>query len=155
MPHISKKKLEEEQVNDLFLQIVYVMDRAADRGKLEQALRELLTPTEKVMLAKRLAVVSMLSQDMSVFDIAESLSMSPSTIDLMSLKHEIESYSTLVEHGLRKRDIGDVIRMIETIGGLVPPRGRGRWKNFNEGMKKAHVEERLRRLTQRKKRSRA
>ena len=90
MPHISKRKLEDQHVEDLFLEIVAVFERAGRRGELRKVLRELLTPTEKVMLAKRLAVISMLSQGVSIFDIAESLAMSPSTVDIMSLKFETD-----------------------------------------------------------------
>ena len=153
MPHVSKKKLEEEQVEDLFLQIVYVLERATKRGELRPVLKQLLTPTEKVMLAKRLAVISMLSQDIPIFDIAENLSMSPSTIDLMSLKFETGSYSELIKHGLKRTDIADVIRMIETIGGIMPPRGKGRWKYLGDSVKKDLVEHRLRKLTEKKKKS--
>ena len=151
MPHVSKRKLDEEQVDDLFLQIVYVLERASNRGKLKWVLKQLLTPTEKVMFAKRLAVISMLSQNVPIFDIAENLSMSPSTIDIMSLKFESGRYSDVVKNGLRNRDITDIIRMIETIGGMMPPRGKGRWKYLGDGFKKSLVEHRLRKLSERKK----
>ena len=85
MPHVSKRKLDEKYVQDLFLEIVSVFEKAGRRGELRQVLSQLLTPTEKIMLAKRLAVISMLSQDIPIHDIAGSLSMSPSTIDIMSL----------------------------------------------------------------------
>ena len=77
MPHISKRKLEDKYVKDLFLEIVSVFEKAGKRGELKEVLRELLTSTEKIMLAKRLAVISMLSQNIPVHDIALSLAMSP------------------------------------------------------------------------------
>ena len=116
MPHISKRKLEEKYIRDLFGEIVFVFERAGRRGELKQVLNQLLTSTEKVMLAKRLAVIAMLARDIPIHDIAKSLSMSPSTVDIMSLKFETESYSHVVKSGLKKTDIGDIIRMIQTVG---------------------------------------
>jgi hypothetical protein len=153
MPHISKKKLDDKEVEALFLQVVYVLDRAASRGKLEAVLKQLLTSTEKVMFAKRLAAVSLLSEDLPIFDIAENLLMSPSTVDLMSLRYETGAYSALIKDGLRKKDISDILRLIETVGGTMPPRGKGRWRNFNEAMRKAHAEARLKKLAQKRKKA--
>jgi len=151
MPHISKRKLKEKEVQDLFLEIVFVFERAGRRGELKQVLSQLLTSTEKVMLAKRLAVISMLFQNISIHDIAESLSMSPSTVDIMSLKYESENYSYVIGSGLKKTDIGDVIRMIQTVGGVMPPRGKGRWKFLDDSLRKERIASRIRKLEERKK----
>lgn len=152
MPHISKKKLDDVLVNDLSFQVVYVLERASKRGELKQVLKELLTPTEKIMLAKRLAVISLLSQYVPIFDISEKLSMSPSTIDIMSIKYESGMYNHVVKGGLKKTDIADLIRTIETIGGRIPSRV-GRWKYLNESIKKDLIENRLRKLANKKKKS--
>ncbi|MDO8728718.1 MAG: Trp family transcriptional regulator [bacterium] len=153
MPHVSKKKLEEKYVRDLFWEIISVFERAGRRGELKQVLAQLLTSTEKVMLAKRLAVINMLVQNIPIHDIAESLSMSPSTIDIMSLKFETENYSYIVESGLNKMDIGDVIRMIQTVGGVMPPRsgGKGRWKFLDDTLRKERIASRIKKLKEKKK----
>lgn len=153
MPHISKRKLEERHIQDLFLEIVSVFERAGRRGELRQVLSQLLTSTEKIMLAKRLAVVAMLSQDIPIHDIAESLYMSPSTIDIMSLKFETETYSSIVKSGLKKTDIGDVIRMIQTVGGIMPPRGKGRWKFLDDSLRKDRIASRIKKLAESKRKT--
>ncbi|PIQ66266.1 MAG: hypothetical protein COV96_02520 [Candidatus Zambryskibacteria bacterium CG11_big_fil_rev_8_21_14_0_20_42_18] len=151
MPHVSKRKLEEQHLRDLFLETVSVFERAGKRGELKQVLGQLLTPTEKVMLVKRLAVIAMLSQNIPIHDIADDLSMSPSTVDIMSLKFETENYSYIVERGLKETDIKDIVRMIQTVGGVMPPRGKGRWKYLDDSLRKDRIASRIRKLKEKKK----
>jgi len=148
---VSKRKLEEQHLRDLFLETVSVFERAGKRGELKQVLGQLLTPTEKVMLVKRLAVIAMLSQNIPIHDIADDLSMSPSTVDIMSLKFETENYSYIVERGLKETDIKDIVRMIQTVGGVMPPRGKGRWKYLDDSLRKDRIASRIRKLKEKKK----
>lgn len=148
---MSKRKLEEQHLRDLFLETVSVFERAGKRGELKQVLGQLLTPTEKVMLVKRLAVIAMLSQNIPIHDIADDLSMSPSTVDIMSLKFETENYSYIVERGLKETDIKDIVRMIQTVGGVMPPRGKGRWKYLDDSLRKDRIASRIRKLKEKKK----
>lgn len=148
MPHISKRKLDERHIQDLFMEIVSVLEKAGRRGKLRLVLGQLLTFTEKIMLAKRLAVVAMLDQKIPIHDIAESLYMSPSTIDIMSLKFETEKYSYVIKNGIKRTDIGDIIRMIQTVGGIMPPRGKGRWKFLDDSMRRDRISSRIKKLAE-------
>lgn len=152
MPHISKRKLEEKEINDLFLQIIYTLERAVKRNELRQVLRQLLTSTEKIMLAKRLAVISMLSEGVPIHEIAKSLAMSPSTTSLMSARFESERYSHVIKSGLRKSDLLDIIKMIETVGGLMPSRKKG-LRHLSDSFEKDFVEHRLRNGIQKSKSS--
>ena len=154
MPHISKRKLEDKYVKDLFLEIVSVFEKAGKRGELKEVLNQLLTSTEKIMLAKRLAVISMLSQNIPVHDIALSLAMSPSTTDIMSLRFEVGSYDHVIKSGLKKTDIVDIINMIQTVGGLMPLRsGKGRWKSLDDSLRRERIASRIRKLEERKRKT--
>lgn len=154
MPHVSKRKLEEKFVRDLFLEIVSVFERAGKRGELKEVLNQLFTHTEKIMFAKRLAVISMLSQNIPIHDIADNLSMSSSTVDIMSLKFETGSYSCVIENGLKKTNLMDIINMIQTVGGIMPARfGKGRWKSLDDSLRKERIESRLKKLIEKKKKT--
>ena len=154
MPHVSKRKLEEKFAKDLFLETVSVFEKAARKGELKQGLGELLTPTEKIMFAKRLAVISMLVKNIPIHVIADNLSMSSSTIDIMSLRFEVGSYSHVVENGLKKTDIVDIINMIQTAGGIMPLRsGKGRWKSLDDSLRRERIDSRLKKLAERKKKT--
>jgi len=152
MPHVSKRRLEDKYVRDLFLEIVSVFERAGRRGELRQVLNQLLTSTEKIMFAKRLAVISMLSQDIPIHAIADSLLMSSSTVDIMSLRFEVGRYDKVIKCGLKKTDVGDVIRMIQTVGGIMPsPSGKGRWRFLDDSLRKDRIASRIRKLKEKKK----
>ena len=63
MPHISSRKVNKqvlEKIDKLLFSAV--SDRNVSQKQQRLAFSELLTPTEKIMLGKRLAAVSLLSQ---------------------------------------------------------------------------------------------
>ncbi|MFH1472895.1 MAG: hypothetical protein ABIF06_00575 [bacterium] len=150
MPHVSKRKLDKQQLSDLYAEFIHTLERSAKRGDLDVISYQFFTKTEREMYAKRLAVISMLSQGVPIYDIAELLSMSPSTIDLMSLQFEMGNYSNVVNRGLEKTNIGDVIRKILTVGGIMPPIGRGRWKSLDNSLRRERIEKRLIKIAERK-----
>jgi len=80
------------------------------------------------MLAKRFAVIYLLSKDLPASYISESLYMSPATISRMSLKYGIGKYSSLLK--TIKNEEENIWKILEKIlkAGLPPRAGRGRWK---------------------------
>jgi len=132
MTHISKRKLEDKDFERMYLEMINSFERASKRNRAKIVFNEFLTPTEKVMLVKRFAVIAMLSKDISVHKIAQSLNMSPATVDRMSLRHEMGKYSSIIKDSLGKKDVWDIIEHILFGGGIMPPKtGKGRWKNFD------------------------
>ena len=127
MPHISKK-LKKEALSKLYKEFSKAFEKSARKSQAKFFLGDLLTKTEKIMLAKRFAVIYLLSQEVPTSYIAESLGMSYSTIFRMSLKYDIGRYSLLL--GVIKQEKSDLWRILEKIlrAGLPPRVGRGRWK---------------------------
>lgn len=95
MPHISSKKLDEKNFKKIYDQLISVFDTAGTSRRSDIFLNELFTDTEKIMLAKRLAVVCMLYEGVSKTYISEILFLSPTTINKISLKYEIGKYPYL------------------------------------------------------------
>ena len=128
MPHISSKKLKQENLQKLYDEFSIALEKSAKRSWAKLFLNDFLTKTEKIMLAKRFAVIYLLSKEVPVSYIAESLCMSPATISRMSLKFEIGKYSSLLRtvKGEDKK-IWDILEKILRAG-LPPVAGRGRWK---------------------------
>ena len=128
MPHISSKKLKKENLQRLYDEFSAALQKSAQRSWIKLFLNGFLTRTEKIMLAKRFAVIYLLSKDIPVSYIAEALHMSPATISRMSLKYEIGKYSSLLK--TIQRENKDIWRILEKIlrAGLPPIAGRGRWK---------------------------
>src|SRR3989344_2550169 len=135
MPHISKRKLNKEHFNKLVLELTKSLERSFKKGETKSVFYEFFTYTERAMLAKRLAVIAMLSQNVSSYTISEVLHMSPSTIDRMSLKYERGKYESITKHALGKKDIWGIINDILTVGGFMPPRvGGKRWRKFDKSL---------------------
>ena len=128
MPHISSKKLKKEHLQKLYIEFSDALEKSAKKSWVKFFLNDFLTRTEKIMFAKRFAVIYLLSKDIPVSYIAEALSMSPATISRMSLKYEIGKYSSLLK--ATKSEDKDIWKMLEKIlrAGLSPRAGRGRWK---------------------------
>lgn len=129
MPHVSSKKLKKETLDKLYSQFGKALEQSAQRSGTKFFIGNLLTKTEKIMLAKRFAVIYLLSQEVPVSYIAESLGMSPTTIFKMSLKHDVGKYSSLLKT-LGEKDKTNIWGILEKIlrAGLPPRYGRGRWK---------------------------
>ena len=111
------------------------MERSFKKGETKPVFYEFFTYTERAMLAKRLAVIAMLSRKVSTYAIAEVLLMSPSTVDRMSLKCERGKYEAIIKHALGKKDVWGIIDSILTVGGFMPPRAGGkRWRKFDKSL---------------------
>ena len=128
MTHVSSKKLKNEILNKLYDQFGKALEKSARRSGAKFFLSDLLTKTEKIMLAKRFAVIYLLGEGVPTSYISESLGMSYTTILKMSLKYDIGKYSSLLK--TIKKEKADIWRILERIlrAGLPPIAGRGRWK---------------------------
>ncbi|MEK7503219.1 MAG: Trp family transcriptional regulator [Patescibacteria group bacterium] len=81
MPHVSSKKLNKkiyQKIGDEFIQFVLELKSSSDA---KSFLTNLLTKTERIMLAKRLAVICMLMRGYSFEAIQQTLQVSPATVD--------------------------------------------------------------------------
>ena len=132
MPHLSKKKLNKKYFNQLVSEFVRSLERSFKNDKTRTVFYEFFTYTERAMFAKRLAIIAMLSRDISTYVIAETLHMSPSTVDRMALKYEYGKYNGIIKHALGKKDIWEIIDHILMAGFMPPKVGGGRWKKLNK-----------------------
>ena len=125
MPHISKQLLEKEKFIGIHKQFYKIITELSRSGNSKVVFSELLTKTEKLMLAKRLAIIVMLDKKESIYAIEQTLKVSPSTVARMSLSHENGKYSELLKEVRKQNSFWTQIEKI------IPPRvGRNRFKNF-------------------------
>jgi uncharacterized protein YerC len=129
MPHVSLKKLKKETLNRLYTEFGKALEKSAQKSGTKFFIGDLLTKTEKIMLAKRFAIIFLLSQDVPISYIVESLEVSYPTLSRMSLKYDIGKYSSLLKT-LGEKDKTNIWEILEKIlkAGLPPRYGRGRWK---------------------------
>jgi uncharacterized protein YerC len=131
MTHISGKKVDQKLMDSLFKKLIVLIEKS-DRKSTSLVVNELFTQTEKVMFAKRLAVILMLSSKIPQEKIYETLKMSPTTIAKVSLAIENGKYKNILSIvGHEKVDVEKIIFNILTLGGLVPPiAGKKRWRKI-------------------------
>lgn len=132
MPHVSRRKLKKKELDKIYERLSMVFDTVGKNKKSRLVLDEFLTLTEKIMLAKRLAIIFMLNEGISIHYIAETLIVSPSTVERISLKHQFGEYSYISKVTKNsKQEIWDTIRPL-FMGILMPKGSKGRWKWFDE-----------------------
>lgn len=128
MPHISKNKLAKETLGDLediFLKLIQ------DSGRLSRIkiFRELLTKTERMMMAKRLGIILLLKKGMSTYDISRILKVSPSTVTRFEFAIENNVYRSSSEWLKKFTKAGRVEKMIATLFELAL---NGRKRSFSK-----------------------
>lgn len=125
MSHVSKKLLEQKKFFDIHKELFKAIAELSRSGRTSVALGELFTKTEKLMLAKRLAIICMLDRKESIYAIERALKVSPSTVARISLGCEKGAYSHLISEIRGQNSFWVQLEKI------IPPRvGRNRFKNF-------------------------
>jgi uncharacterized protein YerC len=125
MVRINRHKLAPEKLEELFRQFSALLSSSSNKN-VHLLLKQLLGPEERVMLAKRLAVIVMLDQKHSYNRIADVLHISPSTAANVSNrlnKKQVEKVvSVLKKDKVNYEAIIEVIESILTVGGIMPSR---------------------------------
>ena len=125
MPHISKRFLEKNKFFEIHKQLYKAVANLVRSGKTKVIFDGLLTKTEKIMLAKRLAIIIMIDQKESIYAIENILKVSSSTVSRMFDQYEKGLYSDLLKQIKLQDSFWTQIQKI------IPPRvGRNRFKNF-------------------------
>ena len=132
MPHISQKKMSDKDFNKIYDQLVSFFDTAGNQRKSDILFREFITNTEKIMLAKRLAILCLIDDSVSEHYISCILSVSPSTISRISLSYEQGKFpyiSNIIRKN--KQSIWDVLEgaVQSSMEGYVGPK---RWSWLEE-----------------------
>ncbi len=127
MSHISKKKLDGSVAKQIYTQLVRVLIKNGSKS-----LAELLTETEQVMLAKRLAVILMLAENFSYYRINKTLGVSTSTIKRLHTQLLNGDFPALEKLAASKKEREVLWKTLESIlrAGM-PLQGRGRWQHID------------------------
>lgn len=80
MPHVSSKRVKKKVFNRISDELIATVSKLKGAQEIKGFLNELFTPTERVMLAKRLAAYLMIKRGYSFSVIEKTLKMSPSSL---------------------------------------------------------------------------
>ena len=123
MVQIKKKKLPPKTAAHINAELTRIFSKNA-RG----VFTELLTESERVLLAKRLAILFMLENGISYYKISRTLIVSTSTIKRL---HEqlLNDNFHLIHKTTRFRQDGEKFLTVleDLLSAGLPPQGKGRW----------------------------
>ncbi len=100
MPHVSRNKLSKKAERELTNTLNLALTKVTNGEDMQIFLDVLFTPTEKLMLAKRLAIIVLLKESFSDTQIADSLHLTRITVAKMRLFYELRGQG--FEVALRK-----------------------------------------------------
>ncbi len=88
MPHVSKHKLDKKAEKQLVGSLNLVLSSISKREEMLLFLNSLLTDTERLMFGKRLAIIVLLSENLSDTQIANALNVTRITVAKMRYYYE-------------------------------------------------------------------
>jgi len=126
MARIAKRKLKAQHLDELFDQLAETIG-TLNTVQADLFVSELLGPEEKIMIAKRLAIIVMINESYSLYRIAETLCVSSATAEKIKRRFDKGAYTNLVTY-LKKNKKGydailDTIDSILHLGGILPRYG--------------------------------
>lgn len=140
MSQVSKypvRKNVYERIFDIFLE---TFSKLKSKKEVSDFFDEFLTPTEKIMLAKRLAINILLAKDFGYREISEILRVSSTTISSVSDKYKYgKTLNKITQTLINKEGIEDFWLEIAdacTAMGMVGTKGTSGWKYLNNKINK-------------------
>lgn len=115
MPHLSHNTISDKKKKELENRMVSLLSTTSTRTR-KRVLAELLTRTEKLMMAKRLTLIYLVSKDIPTHTISRTLKMSSSTVAHFEQKIERGMYKKTIIW-LKQHDIEN--KFFELVGDLL------------------------------------
>lgn len=91
MTHLSRGRLADDVLRQITNSFLFVLTDIKDQDSMAQFLNSFLSRTEKLMLAKRLALIYLLNEEVEETKISEILKTTLANVSRMKLKLENES----------------------------------------------------------------
>ncbi len=111
MPHLSKRPLENSVEMELVNSLKLVLLKITQNEEMENFLYSLLSKTEQLMLAKRLAIIVLLNEKVSESTIAGILNITRETVARIKLKAEMKNKG--YEIALRKLEEEKILKQFK------------------------------------------
>ena len=126
---IPLRKEIEKRVYDIFLSS---LARVHHKDQVETFIQDLLSPTEQLMLAKRLSIAFLLHKGYDQRSISRILKVSLSTVNRVSLRMQIGGvgFKKIINEIIQNEKVDEFLNKIDDfIGRLVPPKGTN-WSHW-------------------------
>lgn len=140
MSQVSKHLLEKEVYQEIIDTLFQVVANLSTKADVADFLNEFLSPNEKIMFAKRLAVGILIAQNFDYADIKNLLKVSNSTVSTYSLCYKYgKSYREIVDKIKSSKQIKELVIDIaegaSTMGSW-GGKGSGGWRELGKKLKR-------------------
>jgi uncharacterized protein YerC len=133
MPHISKRKVNQKVFNEIYNSFAKAIAKNRHNYSAELFTSSFFTKTERIMFAKRLAIIALLHKGYPFYEVVDILKVSPSTVARFERNLMTGKYKALLKIlGIKTKNeafhdtIGKILRM-----GMPPIIGKGRLDGLN------------------------
>jgi len=120
MTRVSKRKVNPDALKKIFDLFFEVAGKRKNKEEFNRIISELLSPTEQIMVAKRVAILYLLQKNIDCRTISRVLKVSSTTISKFSL---LSQYSTAIVPALNKALAVDSLTLLmeETFSMMLGP----------------------------------
>ena len=145
MSQVSRRYLPPKisgQIFDMFLSVLSTLPSPATTASF---IEDLLSPTEQIMLGKRLSIAYMLKKGYTQRDICDILKVSLATVSKISLtmKKSHNGFDAVIEHMLKVQKISTFfLKLDEKLDHLLPPKGAN-WSDHYKRTTKERAKQKL------------
>lgn len=127
MTRVSKRKIKDQDFKRIFNKFIEIIDISKSKKDTQIFIKEFFTGAERVMFAKRIGIIYMVLEKVPDRVIAETLSVSTSTIGRIIEKIDQGEYKYLAS--IMKQNRESLLDLIEKIYFILPPMaGRKRYR---------------------------
>lgn len=115
MSFVSKHKLDTHVEKKLYAQLADLFTAHQGKRASTQLMYELFTPTERLMFAKRVAIITLLERKYSSYSIALALHVSESTVMRIDARRQKGAYTHMIKTIQNKEYRKSLIGTLETL----------------------------------------
>ncbi len=126
MTHVSKYTIPKKHTDEMSRQLFEILTSVGDKEATKEFLAELLTPTEQIMLSKRLATIAMLEKGQSCPTIRDHVNISSSTIYKLYAKNVDGKFTAINSYLSNKSNGGSISKFIQILILMAAPNARTR-----------------------------
>lgn len=141
MTQVSRIPLRKEMENRIFEIFLKSLAKAHQKWEIKSFIEDLLSPTEKLMLAKRLSIAFLLCKGYDQRSISRLLKVSLSTVNRMSLRLQLggEGFDKVIKDIIKDEKRDEFWQKIDSfISEIVPPKGRD-WRHWRQDQWRARL----------------
>jgi len=139
MANVSKRPLKSKVLVNIFSQLAKIVARSNNKNA-SRILESLLTETERIIIAKRLAAILMIAENCPTAVVAKTLDLSRSTVNIIRQNFYSGKYEAVLEiRGKSKKEREQMWESLDKILRLgMPSMGSDRWDWMKDRSRNKH-----------------